>query len=168
MQFALRGPFRGHCRHIEKQTIMTEIQIPYSDLKTTVSKTYSLVRKVVGNKESLKLTTAFYQDLNIYGTDWDCFLEEYEKEFQCQLPGLKYCEYFKEEVNTKDLFLVPLRIIAFPFFLFPKQSLVYKKVNEILFPIDDSKKRLTVGDLIVSAITKKFTKREEVKIKYAC
>ena len=147
---------------------MTEIQIPYSDLKIAVSKTYSLIRKMVGNKVSLNLNTALYQDLSIYGTDWDCFLEEYEKEFQCQLPGLNYCEYFKEEINTKDLFLVPLRIIAFPFFLLPKQSLVYRKVNKILFPIDSSKKRLTIGDLVISAIAKKFTKREEVKIKYTC
>jgi hypothetical protein len=141
---------------------MEELFLTYSELKNTIDKMYRLIRSIVGNSERLNLKVAMYQDLEIIGMDWDNFLEEYEKEFNCRLEGLNYNDYFAEEVTERGILLIPLRILTLPALLLPNNSNIYKKIKGIF--IDNSKLRLTVGDLVISAIAKKFVKRENVKI----
>ncbi|PKP22510.1 MAG: hypothetical protein CVU05_03670 [Bacteroidetes bacterium HGW-Bacteroidetes-21] len=145
-----------------RTAVMEELFLTYSELKNTIDKMYRLIRSIVGNSERLNLKVAMYQDLEIIGMDWDNFLEEYEKEFNCRLEGLNYNDYFAEEVTERGILLIPLRILTLPALLLPNNSNIYKKIKGIF--IDNSKLRLTVGDLVISAIAKKFVKRENVKI----
>lgn len=143
---------------------MTELSITYSEAKDTIEKMYSLIRRTIaGQREKLTLETAIYQDLGVIGLDWDSFIEEYEKEFNTTLEGLEYKIYFKERVSFRDILLIPLRIAYLPLLILPKNWT--SPIRNILFKQEERKDKLTIGDLILSVIAKKFTKREETKIR---
>jgi len=145
---------------------MKELDITFSELKVMTNRMLCLVKRTVGNNEKLSLRKAFYQDLGVTDSDWDSFLEEYEKEFNCQLEGLNYDDYFEDRPTWKDFLLFPLRILTLPLFLLPERQA--KHIKKTLYPFNESKHRLTIGDLVLSAIAKKFVKREQtqIKIKY--
>lgn len=148
---------------------MKKLSVTYSELRSTTNRMFLLVGKTIGKNKKINLNTTFYQDLEIVGSDWDNFLKEYENEFKCRLVGLCYEDYFKEEITEKDLILAPLRLLTFPLMFLPNKSNIYIKLKEILYTIDKSKGKLTIGDLIVSAIAKEFIKRDNIKliVKYA-
>lgn len=140
---------------------MRELNVSYTELKLTTKKMYLLVYEMYGFDKKINLKTAFYQDLGVFEDDWDIFLENYEKEFNCYLEGLKYNEYFIElnEVNVlRNIFyflLSPLYLINCKF---------TKQLKKSFSPVIKLKSRLTIGDLILSAIAKKFVKREQTQI----
>ena len=101
--------------------------------------------------------------LGVLGLDWDLFLEEYEKEFKAQLHGLKYTDYFDEEVlSLKDILLIPIRILWLLFIFVPARLLGIEKKKIIWYK---EQPPLTVGDLVLSAIAGEFVKRERAEIK---
>ncbi len=141
---------------------MTEILVTYSEAKDTIKRMYSLIRRTLsGQRIKLTLETSIYQDLGVLGLDWDSFLEEFEKEFDSNLEGLQYNIYFDEEgIEWSDIFLFPFRVVFLPFRLLPEKWT--KSIRNVLYR---NKKRLTIGDLVLSAMAKKFTKREQTILK---
>lgn len=141
---------------------MNELHVTYSELKETTGRMLCLVRNTVGGNEKLTLRKAFCEDLGVIELDWDSFLEEYEKEFNCSLEGLEYENYFKRKMALGDYLLFPVRIFALPLLLVPKRHL--RRINKFLYPNRELGEKLTIGDLVLSAIAKKFVKREQVRI----
>jgi hypothetical protein len=124
---------------------------------------YNLVRRTLGVNEKLTLKKAFCEDLGVIELDWDSFLEEYEKEFKCQLEGLNYDDYFERRATLKDYLLFPLRILCLPLLLLPDRH--FRSIKTIFYPNTEISHKLTIGDLVLSAIAKKFVKREQTKIR---
>jgi len=91
------------------------------------------------------------------------FLEEYEKEFNAQLHGLEYTDYFPNESLTFMDFLLGLtRLLWLLVFYFPARLLGIKKENIFWYT---EPQLLTIGDLVLSALAGEFVKREQTVIK---
>ena len=67
---------------------MQEFITTYSDLRKATERLKNLMRRTVSFKEELSYKIALYQDLGVIGLDWDVFLEEYKKAFDCSLTNL--------------------------------------------------------------------------------
>lgn len=122
-----------------------------------------LVQRTLAGNEQINLRTSINYDLGILGLDWDTFLEEYESEFNAQLHGLVYTDYFDEEVpSLKNILLIPIRILWLLLVYLPARLLGINKKRIFWYK---EQPPLTVGDLVLSAIAGQFVKREKAEIK---
>ncbi len=144
---------------------MTTVEVEYTVIRSVLERMYGLVRRTIAGSERTTLQTAIYHDLGVLGLDWDEFLVEYEKEFNCQMVGLTYEDYFDNEgVALKDLWKLPVILVWLLFITLPAWILrldTQKLKHPWSMP---DKPRLTIGDLVVSVILKRFEKRENIKI----
>ncbi|MCG9791366.1 DUF1493 family protein [Flavobacterium algicola] len=143
---------------------MEKIGAKYSEVKNAILEVKILTANCCGIKYSkINLNKSFYQDFKVYELDWDSFLEEYEKKFNSNLYGLKYGRFFPEvEDQIINLKATP-RIIFYKLLsLFDKKyKLELQKLNS-RFKKDLGK--LTVGDIVLSVLAKKFVERKNVKL----
>ena len=135
-------------------TMKQVINTKFKDLKNTSVRMRTLVKSTLGSDSNSRTS---FDDLGVIGLDWDSFLEEYHKEFGVELHGLKYSDYFQEEIPTlRDMLLFPFRFGGLIIFtIIGRRDLIKQKPQ------------LTVGDLIVSVHAGRFAKREDTEIREA-
>ena len=139
---------------------MKTICAKYSDVKSAIIAVKQLSEDLgYRRKGKTKLSDAYYLDYGIYELDWDFFLEEYEKRFNSTLEGLIYEDYFPEQNPLYEILKLPLRIIMKIFSLF---SMRMKRIYINIFGI--KRKRLEVGDLVLSVLNKRFASRPDYKL----
>lgn len=143
---------------------MEKITAKYSEVKKTILEVKKLTADSCGIKQSkINLKKSYYQDFKIYELDWDFFLEEYEKKFNTNLNGLKY-ERFFPEVKDQILYLKSTPLIIF----YKLLSIFDKKYKAELKKLNSQFKKdlekLTVGDIVLSFLAKKFVERKNVKL----
>ena len=143
---------------------MEQITCKYSVVKNAILEVKNLTEKCCGIKASkLHLNKSYYQDFGIYELDWDSFLNEYEKKFNSNLYGLKY-ERFFPEIEDQILY-----IKATPKILFYKTlSLFAKKykceIHKLDLKFKKDLEKLTVADIVLSVLAKKFVERKNIKL----
>lgn len=110
-------------------------------------------------------------DLGITGDDADEMIQKFEEYFHVDMRSLNFSEYFYCEGESAGVFLP---VLLLKVFLLPFAVLVlpfsYTAFKEMIFytPFEGNhspKKALTVGDLITSSFTHKFTLQNDVIIK---
>lgn len=134
---------------------MEIIHSKYSEVKNAIIEVKKLTADFCTLKTSqINLADAFYQDYKIVELDWDFYLEKYLSKFKCDVSGLEYQKYFPELLPYnnawQNLFFLIMSIFSKTYY----QNKL--KINE--------KARLEVGDLVLSAISKKFVKRQQIKL----
>jgi hypothetical protein len=140
---------------------MNELQATIPELKKTIKDMYSFVNNELGPEKKLTLKTAI-SDLGVADLDMISFLMDYEEVFKGCLAGLNYDEYFDPPPTWKDYLLFPVRLVTFPVMLLPRRYT--RRFRKLLYPHNEPERRLTIGDLVLSAIAGKFVKREQTKI----
>ena len=115
--------------------------------------------------------TRIEDDLGITGDDADEMIQKFEDRFHIDMSNLNFTEYFFCEGENScilpfilllKLILLPFAIVVLPFsFSAFKEMIFYSPFSETY----TGKKSLTVGDLITSSFTHKFTLQKEVLIK---
>lgn len=143
---------------------MEKITAKYSEVKRTILEVKNLTEHSCGIKHSkINLKKSYYQDFKVYELDWDFFLEEYEKKFNSNLNGLKYERFFPEVAN-QILYLKSTPKIIF----YKLLSIFDKKYKAELQKLNSQFKKdlekLTVGDIVLSVLAKKFVERKNVKL----
>lgn len=122
-----------------------------------------MISEVTGEpKEKISLRTSINNDLSVQGDDIDLILERLHKDFDCELNGLHFYNYFMDEGEISGmapivLILLPIRILGFlttlPF---------NKKLAKRILNINPYERHpdLTVADLVTSVIEKKWAPRQ--------
>ena len=113
--------------------------------------------------------TKIEEDLGITGYDADELIEKFELRFNTNMKDLNFAEYFYCEGFSVfpirvllKLFLLPFAILVLPFSFTMFKEMIF---HNPLHNINSEKKSLTVGDLIASSFTHKFTLQRDVIIK---
>ncbi len=143
---------------------MKIITAKYSEVKNTILEVKTLTAKCCGIKYSkVNLNKSYWQDFKIYELDWDFFLEEYERNFESNLDGLEYERFFPEiEVQLARLKVSPKMILYQLLSIFDRK---YKLELEMLNSKFKKKlEHLTVGDIVLSVLAKKFVERKNIKL----
>ncbi len=131
---------------------MLTIKRQFKEIKNASVEMISFVRETCPWLEKFDFRTSFNHDLELAGLDWDIFLMEYEKKFDRRnLKGLLYENYFYDVGPDINWFFGEI-----------KKSIL---IGKFQFKTRPKKPALTIGDFIVSELTGKFVKREEVEIK---
>jgi hypothetical protein len=143
---------------------MEKITAKYSEVKNAIQEVKKLTENSCGIKYSkIDLKKSYYQDFKVHELDWDFFIEEYEKKFNSNLKGLKY-ERFFPEVENQVLYLKSIPTIIF----YKLVSFFDKKYKAELQTLNSQFKKdlekLTVGDIVLSVLAKKFVERKNVKL----
>jgi hypothetical protein len=144
--------------------IMQKITAKYSEVRNAILEVKNLTENCCGIKSSkISLNKSYYQDFGIYELDWDFFLDEYEKKFNSNLDGLKY-ERFFPEIGDKILYLK-----ATPKIIFYKLLSIFDKKYKLELQKLNSKfkkdlEKLTVGDIVLSVLAKKFVERKNIQL----
>jgi len=140
-----------------------EVYTSFSELRRTSEQMLKLVQRTLAGQEPINLRTSINEDLGIAGLDWDMFLEEYENEFNAQLHGLEYTDYFpKEGLTFVDFLFVLLRLLWLLTIFIPARLLGIEKKKIFWYT---EPKILTIGDSALSALVGEFVKREQTVIK---
>ena len=152
-----------------------EIRLKYSWLKQRRKNVLEFLEQNYWIKKDTTSKTPIENGLGITGDDADEMLQDFQQRFHVDMSELNFFEYFYNESELGDfvpllfilvlikLFLLPFAILALPFsFSTFKELITYNFFNE---KEDKGKKNLTVGDLITSSFTHKFTLQKDVCIR---
>jgi hypothetical protein len=143
---------------------MEIITSKYSEVKKAILEVKKLTANSCGIKYSkINLKESYYQDFKVYELDWDFFIEEYEKKFNSNLNGLKYERFFPEVENQILHLKSTPKIIFYKLLSFfdKKYKAELQKLNS---QFNKDLEKLTVGDIVLSVLTKKFVERKNVKL----
>lgn len=127
-----------------------------------------MVSDVTGEpKDKINLRTSINNDLSIHGDDVDLILERLHKDFDCELEGLYFYDYFMDESEISGmapivLILLPVRILGF-LAIYPFDKKLAKRIWNIS-PYDRHPD-LTVADLVTSVVEKKWAHRQTRRFK---
>lgn len=143
--------------------IMEKITAKYSEVKNAILEVKSLTADCGIKYSKINLENSYWQDFKIHELDWDFFLEEFEKKFNLNLDGLEYKRFFPEVL---DQFF---RLRATPKIIFYKGLSFFDKkykneVNRLNAKFKEELERLTVGDLVLCVLTKKFVERDKIEL----
>ncbi len=143
---------------------MQNITVKYSEVKKAIEEVKNLIENTIGVKSSkIKLNNAFYQDFGVYELDWDEFIIAYENKFNSNLEGLLYERFFAEVgdefINFKLTFLRIVYSFTAPINKNHRKKLTYLKSKK-----HKKLEKLTVADIVLSSINKKFTERKNVNL----
>ena len=150
-----------------------EIRLKYKWIKQRRKEVFLFLGHNYGVGEVKSSKESIEDDLGITGDDAYEMIEKFEQAFNVDMTKLPFTEYFQTE-NELDIFPPLFVILLLKLFLFPFSVLILpfsrSASREMLlynpFHITNSrKKRLTVGDLITSSFTHKFSLQRESGLK---
>ena len=142
---------------------MINLNATYSEVKNSILEVKTLTATSCGIKYSkINLNKSYYQDFKIYELEWDFFLEEYENKFNSNLEGLDYDRFFPE-IGDQLLHLkaTPKIIIYKLLSFFDKNKKL--EVQRLEKQFTKNFEKLTVGDIVLSVLAKKFVERKKNK-----
>ena len=143
---------------------MEQLNIKYSELRITVERLFSLTKRIEGDDCILSLKTSVNNDLQYLDLDWDYFLLQIENEFSTQMEGLVYEEYFPEVGYTvTELWKIPMDLIIWIYNLI-SINILHLSSKKLKLPWNKNYPDLSLGDLVVSILFKRFIRRKDVKI----
>jgi len=148
-----------------------EIRLKYSWIKQRRKDVLEFLEENYWIEKNTTSKTQIESGLGITGDDAAELIQKFEQHFHVDMSGLNFATYFYDEAVGLNPFpaLFLQKLVLFPFVLLVL-PFSYSKFKEILFynPTDDyiiEKKPLTIGDLITSSFTHKFTLQKDVIIK---
>ena len=117
--------------------------------------------------------TDILNDLGITGDDAAGLIQKFERDFIVDMGNFNFTEYFETEgganvapllmvVLLLKLFLLPFAVLILPFSPSGYKEMIFYNPFTKTIP---RKKGLTVGDLIISSFTHKFTLQKDVVLK---
>lgn len=169
-----------------------EVFIRFADLRRVATAVPAYVKEALGLSEAVTLRSAIEDDFGLCGLDTECLLKEFGAHYQVDLTRFDFTGCISEE-TTEDsgllmLLLLPLFLALFvlawaanlvaaicsaPFGTEKAWLMLRAGVGNpvtiaqaLLFPNfrpQPEEKVLTVGDLVASAATGYFVKREQVR-----
>ncbi|NOQ74578.1 MAG: DUF1493 family protein [Crocinitomix sp.] len=152
----------------------SKIEISYTELKSVYSQVLSFVHKEAPWDKNTNATTQIENDLELIGWDNESFFESFSNKFTVDFSQMEYAEYFDPEMgpDLESVFhffvFLPLFVLkTFIFLLFwPFSSEIASKIRNFSFIAnqENPKKDVTIGDLVVSVIQKRFSERRDFKI----
>jgi hypothetical protein len=143
---------------------MEDINIKLSELKHISNSILSILSEISGvEKEKINFKTSINNDLGIQGGILEEIIITCEEVFKTDFSGLKYSEYFYDDyelskLKTINFYLIPIRLVLFSATVLFNKKFARKAIRYTLL---ENKKPLTVGDLITSAVEKRFVQRKE-------
>lgn len=143
---------------------MQNLNAKYSEVKDAILEVKKLTAACCGIKYSeIDLYKSYYQDFKIYELEWDNFLEEYENKFHSDLEGLEYERFFPEIGDQILHFKATPKIIIYKLLSFFDKN---KKLelHKLQKQLTKNLEKLTVGDIVLSVLAKKFVERKEIKL----
>jgi len=146
-----------------------EIRLKYSWIKQRRKDVLDFLRDNYWVEKDTTSKTRIEDDLGITGDDADELIQKFEKHFHVDMATLNFSDYFYSEgmyflptAILLKLILLPFSILVLPFsFAAFKEMFFYNP----LINNKTEKRDLTVGDLITSTFTHKFTLQKDVIIK---
>jgi Protein of unknown function (DUF1493) len=140
-----------------------ELRLKYRWIKQRRKDVLEFLEDNFGIEKNTSSKSRIEDDLGITGDDADEMIQKFEQYFHVDMRNLNFSEYFYCEresagifpfVVLLKLFLLPFALLILPF--------SYTAFKEMIFcsPFEGGnspKKVLTVGDLITSSFTHKFT-----------
>lgn len=143
---------------------MEKITAKYLEVKNAILEVKKLTANCCGvHYSKINLNSSYYRDFKVCDLDWDFFLEEYEKKFNSNLNGLEYERFFPEiEDQIAHLKATPKIILYKLLSIFDnKYKLELQKLN---LSFKKKLEKLTVGDIVLSVLAKKFVERKNIKL----
>ncbi len=153
--------------------MQSELRLKYKWIKQRRKDVLLFLEENYGVGEIISSKETIEDDLGITGDDAYEMIEKFAQAFHVDMSKLQFTEYFQTEKEL-DIFpplfvILLLKLLLFPFsvLILPfsrsasREMLLYNP-----FHITNSrKKRLTVGDLITSSFTHKFSLQRESGLK---
>jgi Protein of unknown function (DUF1493) len=148
-----------------------ELRLKYRWIKQRRKDVLEFLDDNFGIEKNTSSKSRIEDNLGITGDDADEMIQKFEQYFNVDMRNLSFSEYFYCEGENGGIF--PL-LFLLKLFLFPVAVLIlpfsYTTFKGIIFysPFEGGnspKKALTVGDLITSSFTHKFTLQSDVIIK---
>lgn len=147
------------------RVVIEKIHMTFSELRFLSTSVIQMLSKESGvSTDKISLNTAVNNDFGIQGDDWDTILQRLQEDFDCELDGLNFYDYFIDEVQIANrlpahLLYLPIQCLLF-LLIYPfnraKASVFW---NRELFKTHPD---LTVADLITSIVKKKWAPRCKV------
>ncbi|MFT5818879.1 MAG: hypothetical protein ACI8ZM_000100 [Crocinitomix sp.] len=151
-----------------------KIEISYPELKAIYCQVLSFADKEAPWFKNSNANTQIENDLGLYGLDNEAFFEAFSNNFKVDFSQMEYDKYFDPETGAdleavfKFFIYLPLIILkSFIFMLFwPFFGEIASKIRDFSFITnqENTKKDVTIGDLIVSVIQGHFSERKDFKI----
>lgn len=144
------------------------LEVSFSEVKNTYNELKDYFEVWNNN---IDLNTRIQEDLGCYGMDNEDILFQLHEKYRVDFSEMDYSKYFNDEieiVNPLIFLLTPLLILKFfaRLFIFPFSKQLSTRIKA--WTISPFKWRetldLTVGDLIVTILRKKFTERKSVRV----
>ncbi|QNF31853.1 DUF1493 family protein [Adhaeribacter swui] len=161
---------------------MEAVEIRYSYLREVSESVVNFIKTEYWWEDDTNFKSSIENDLGITGDDAVELLEKFAQKFKVDLDGFDFSKYFSPEGVYVNPLLIPIIALLITLFLvktfiagivYPFDSEQGKKIfnfinsdqiNKFFNKIWPSKlEKLTVEDLITTAIKGKFIKRETVK-----
>lgn len=158
---------------LNQYKMKTIIKISFKDLKQNYLEVQQFLQKESGEK-NIYNKSKVTNDLSLWGDDNYDMLEKFIAKYNLDFSYFKYGEHFESEGELfgsasilLTILLSPLYFIKLILFLIfkPFSKSHSKKINDFNFFIkrnQNTKKDLTMGDLITSKILAKFSLKENV------
>ena len=149
------------------------IRLKYKWIKQRRKDVLLFLEENYGIEKNTNSKASVEDDLGITGDDAYELIQKFEQAFIVDMSSLIFTEYFYTESETDIFtpgfvwlllksFLLPFAILILPFsWSACKEILLYNPFNSI----NPGKKQLTVGDLVTSSFTHKFSLQNEVVLK---
>ena len=153
--------------------MQTEIRLKYKWIKQRRKEVLLFLEENYGIEKDADSKAGIEDDFGITGDDAYELLEKFQQVFIVDMSSFNFTDYFHTESELDvfpslfvtlllNLFLLPFAILIFPFSKSAgKEMLLYNPFKKGYF----HKKKLTVGDLITSSFTHKFSLQKEVVLK---
>ncbi len=150
-----------------------EIRLKYKWIKQRRKEVLLFLEENYGVDDDTNSKTNIESDLGITGDDAYEIIQKFERDFHVDMSHLNFSEYFYDESETDifpplfvilllKLFLLPFAILALPFSRSSAKEMLFYNPYSSNHP---GKKPLTVGDLIASSFTHKFSLQKEIVLK---
>ena len=138
----------------------------YSVLREASNQVLEFTKNYVGD-EDINLRTSIAEDLSLWELDGYIFLDDFQEKFGIKLPDDAYdyvCPPVLKLRFLEKLSFAILFVVAFPLIML-RALFIQNDPPEILGKkIKRNRKRLTLGDLVMTLVVGKFVKRENLKI----
>jgi hypothetical protein len=150
-----------------------EIRLKFKWIRQRRREVLLFLEENYGVEKNVGSGSAIETDLGITGDDAFELIQKFQQEFVVDMGGFSFIDYFHGESEIDifpslfiwvflKLFLLPFAILIFPFSRSGcKEMLFYTPFHDVV----STKKRFTVGDMITSSFTHKFTLQKDVAIR---
>jgi hypothetical protein len=144
----------------------TTITVDFSDLRRATIRVLNFTKNYVQDK-NINLRTSIAEDLSLWELDGHIFLDQFQSDFNVQLPDIAYEYITPDALKVKgpkkvlyglgNIILMPIFLLIYPFIPKNRREKIRDKIRY-------NKKRLTLGDLAATIAVGHFIKREDVII----